>query len=91
LPLQKKGTKEKESGKDNLGLFVRPLHKAVLAPPNSPRFAPFPGSLRTFTRNLLLLKLSFGFAELVTLRVPRFRRPFSLVRFFLDEQKEMNI
>ena len=37
------------------------------------------------------LKLSFGFAELVTLRVPRFRRPFSLVRFFLDEQKEMNI
>ncbi len=46
-------------------LFVRPLHKAVLAPPNSPRFAPFgfaelafgsvPGCLRTFTKSLLFL------------------------------------
>jgi len=31
LLLQKKVTKEKESGKDNLGLFVRPLHKPLPA------------------------------------------------------------
>jgi len=42
LLLHKKETKEKESGKDNLPLFVRLLHKAIMAPPNSARFAPFP-------------------------------------------------
>jgi hypothetical protein len=31
LLLQKKRTKEKESGKDNLALFFRPQHKAILA------------------------------------------------------------
>jgi hypothetical protein len=31
LLLQKKGTKEKESGKDNLSLFVRPLHRPLPA------------------------------------------------------------
>jgi hypothetical protein len=35
-------TKEKESGKDNLTLFFRPLHKAILAPQKRMRFAPFP-------------------------------------------------
>jgi hypothetical protein len=42
LLLQKKRIKEKEAGKDNLILFVRPLHHAFTAPPNRMRFAPFP-------------------------------------------------
>jgi len=48
LLLQKKVTKEKESGKDNLALFVRPLHRAILAPPKRARFAPFPVCPRTW-------------------------------------------
>ena len=38
----------KAAGKDNPTLFVRPLHKAILAPPNRVWFAPFPGSPRAF-------------------------------------------
>jgi hypothetical protein len=48
LRLQNKRTKEKESGKDNLALFVRPLHKAIMAPTKRARLAPFPVCLRTF-------------------------------------------
>jgi len=39
---QKKRTKEKWAVKDNLSLFVRPLHIANIAPPNRLRFASFP-------------------------------------------------
>ena len=55
LLLQNKWTKEKESGKVNHTLFVRPLHKAIKAPPNRVRFPPFPVCLRTFKRFMLLI------------------------------------
>jgi len=41
LLLQKKVTKEKETGKDNLALFVRPLHRPLRATKQ--------GEVRTFS------------------------------------------
>jgi hypothetical protein len=41
LLAQKKRTKEKESENANFSLFVRPLHKALTAPPKRLQFTPF--------------------------------------------------
>jgi hypothetical protein len=70
---------------------LKDSEKTCVGKPEMARTSAFFGSVKPKAFCQKRLKLSFGFAELVTLRVPRFRRPFSLVRFFLDEQKEMNI
>jgi hypothetical protein len=46
LLAQKKRTKEKGTGKDNLSLFWAPAAQALKAPPKRLRFAPFPDCLR---------------------------------------------
>jgi hypothetical protein len=46
----------KGAGNDNFKLFVRPLHAALMALPNSLKFAPFPDCQRAFINYTLFIE-----------------------------------